>query len=140
MLKRYIVRVNGKSYEVEVEEINDRQEGLQFTKVQTEKSVSYPQDRVKVENQDQKVEIEKIATKQSEEQSKEEIVRAPMSGTIVKLKVNVGDKLKDGQTILTLEAMKMENEILAPFDCNVKEILVKEGQQVEIDQPLVKVY
>lgn len=60
-----------------------------------------------------------------------------MPGKIVKVFVKVGDKLKAGDPILIMEAMKMENEMRAVGDVIVKEILVKEGENVESGAELV---
>lgn len=54
-----------------------------------------------------------------------------MPGKVVKIEVKVGDKVSRGDTLLILEAMKMENEIKATFDGVVKNILVQEGQPLE---------
>jgi 3-methylcrotonyl-CoA carboxylase alpha subunit len=58
------------------------------------------------------------------------ILRSPMPGRIVNISVRPGQSVKRGQTLLTLEAMKMEHAILAPFDGVVADIEVAEGQQV----------
>ena len=58
-------------------------------------------------------------------------ITAPMSGTIFKLLVNVGDTVKNGQAVVILEAMKMENEIFAPCDGTVKEVRVAQGAAVQ---------
>ncbi len=55
---------------------------------------------------------------------------APMPGTILKVSVNVGDTVKAGDSIVVLEAMKMENDITAPKDGVVKTIAVAKGQTV----------
>ncbi|MCQ2515967.1 MAG: biotin/lipoyl-binding protein [Saccharofermentans sp.] len=55
---------------------------------------------------------------------------APMPGTILKVSVNVGDAVKAGDSIVVLEAMKMENDITAPKDGVVKTIAVAKGQTV----------
>jgi len=55
---------------------------------------------------------------------------APMPGTILKVSVNVGDTVKAGDSIVVLEAMKMENDITAPKDGVVKAIAVTKGQTV----------
>ena len=62
---------------------------------------------------------------------------APMSGTIFKLLANVGDAVKNGQVIVVLEAMKMENEIFAPCDGTVKEVRVAQGAAVAPGDVLV---
>jgi len=58
-------------------------------------------------------------------------VNSPMPGKIISIKANIGDKLKKGDVILILEAMKMENEIVAPSDGTVASINVTPGQAVE---------
>ena len=54
-----------------------------------------------------------------------------------KILVKPGDRVKKGQTVLVLEAMKMENEIASTADGVVSRVLVKEGQSVEADAPLL---
>ncbi len=56
---------------------------------------------------------------------------APMPGAVMRLNVAVGDSVAKGDTLLILEAMKMEHPIPAPFDGAVEEILISEGQQMQ---------
>ena len=58
-------------------------------------------------------------------------VNAPMPGKILGIKANAGQAVKKGQVLLILEAMKMENEIVAPQDGTVASINVSVGEQVE---------
>ncbi len=58
-------------------------------------------------------------------------VIASMPGLVLKINVNVGDKVNEGDTLFVLEAMKMENEIKAELPGKVKEIKVSEGTAVE---------
>lgn len=57
-------------------------------------------------------------------------ISAPLPGTIFKIKVKEGDAVKKGDTVLIMEAMKMENNILAEKGGTIKKILVKEGDAV----------
>lgn len=57
-------------------------------------------------------------------------VSAPLPGTIFKIKVKEGDSVKKGDIVLVLEAMKMENNILAEKEGTIKKIIVKEGDAV----------
>lgn len=66
-------------------------------------------------------------------------VTAPMPGTVIKIKVKPGDKVKAGDTILVIEAMKMENEVHTPITGEVKDIYVKEGDSVNPDEALIVV-
>ncbi len=64
-------------------------------------------------------------------------VVAPMPGTVVQVAVNIGDNVAKGQTLLVLEAMKMENEIMAPTDGVVHELNVTQGVSVNAGDILV---
>ena len=58
-------------------------------------------------------------------------VKTPLPGVILQVKCNVGDTVKRGQTLIILEAMKMENDIVAPQDGTVASINVSTGDSVE---------
>jgi len=64
---------------------------------------------------------------------------APMPGQVRAVNVGEGDAVTKGQTLLVLEAMKMEIRIHAPQDGVVKKLFVKQGQTVEREQPLLSV-
>jgi biotin carboxyl carrier protein len=64
-------------------------------------------------------------------------VKSPLPGSVIKVLVSEGQAVKKGDTLLTLESMKMENPILAENDCTVKQILVAAGQNVMQDDVLV---
>ncbi len=66
-----------------------------------------------------------------------EVVKSPMPGNILKINVTVGQKVNEGETLLVLEAMKMENEIAAPKAGTVAQIIVSKGAVVETGTPLV---
>lgn len=66
-------------------------------------------------------------------------VKAPMPGLLLKLKVNIGDEIKIGDSILILEAMKMENELRSPASGTVKSIHFNEGQSVEKDSVIMTI-
>ena len=64
-------------------------------------------------------------------------VVAPLPGTINEIKVKVGDKVNAGDTVVILEAMKMQSNYKVSSDCRVREILVKEGDTVNVNQVLM---
>lgn len=64
---------------------------------------------------------------------------APMPGQVRAVNVNEGDEVIKGQTLLLLEAMKMEIRVQSPRDGLVKKLFVKQGQTVERDQVLIEV-
>ena len=57
-------------------------------------------------------------------------IKAPLPGTIIELKVNVGDTVKQGDVVLVLEAMKMQNNIESEYNGTVTSITVKQGETV----------
>ena len=65
-------------------------------------------------------------------------IKAPMPGIIIGIEIKKGDQIKEGDTLLILEAMKMENAILCPKDSTVKSILVKTGDTVEKNKLLIE--
>ena len=65
-----------------------------------------------------------------------EAVNAPMPGTILDIKVNAGDSVKAGQVLMILEAMKMENEIMAGCDGVVTAVMTTKGASVQTGDAL----
>jgi acetyl/propionyl-CoA carboxylase alpha subunit len=65
-------------------------------------------------------------------------IRAPMTGRVVAVAAHAGDPAREGDLLLTIEAMKMEFRLTAPEDGTVAEVLCAEGDRVELGQLLVK--
>ena len=112
-MKKYNIKVNGTSYEVEVEEIKGEVASSPSPVAVTQA----PQVKVA---QVPKAQVKKTATEG-------EKIECPIPGTVLKVNVNPGDKVKKGQVMFILEAMKMENEIMAPRDANIVEVNVVKG-------------
>ena len=66
----------------------------------------------------------------------QEVVEAPITGKVISIEVKVGDKVEEGDVILYIESMKMENPILAPVAGSIAEIKVEAEQVVETGNPL----
>ncbi|HEY8395967.1 MAG TPA: biotin/lipoyl-containing protein [Bacilli bacterium] len=113
-MKVYKVKVNGKEYVVEVESV--------------EEVKASPESAPKAEPKPVKTTVDS---------TEGTTVKAPMQGTIVNVKVNVGDTVKRGDVLVVLEAMKLENDIVSPTSGIVKAILVEKGQSVSNQAPLV---
>lgn len=107
-MKRYNITVNGTPYDVAVEEIGEDAPVVSTAPVSAPKAA--PKAPAGVQG----------GTK----------VESPMPGTIVDVKVKVGDAVKNGTLIAILEAMKMENEIFAPCDGTVASVNVSKGESV----------
>lgn len=82
----------------------------------------------------------------AEEIEEETYITSPIVGTFysapspeAKAFVKVGDRVKAGETVCILEAMKLMNEIESDFDCEIEAVLVSNEQRVEYGQPLFKV-
>lgn len=68
-----------------------------------------------------------------------QLISAPMPGKVVKVLVKLGDEVKEGQGLVIVEAMKMENELKSPKAGKVVELFAKEGTTVENNAKLVVV-
>lgn len=78
-----------------------------------------------------------LKSRKRAESDEETSISSPMPGKIVKIPVKVGDKVKAGDTVIVVSAMKMESEYKVKKDRVVKEILAMEGDTVDGNQPLV---
>lgn len=65
-------------------------------------------------------------------------IKAPMPGKVINVVVKEGDKVGKGETILILEAMKMENVLKAENDCSIKKVHVSSSENVEKNQVLIE--
>ena len=133
---KYVVTVNGKKFEVEVEKVGGAAKSLSRQPVERaerrEAVKAEPVVETKAAVAPAPVEAAPAATTTGGT-----TITSPMPGTILDVKVNVGDKVKFGQTLAILEAMKMENDIPATGDGEVAEIRVKKGDAVETDAVLI---
>ena len=109
-MKVYKVKVNGKVYEVEVEAVEERKQAIE-TPV-----------------------AKKADTPVSDGAN---TINAPIAGKVTSIKVNVGDTVKVGQTVATIEAMKLENEIQAASAGKVVDIKVNVGDDVRNKDVLI---
>lgn len=64
------------------------------------------------------------------------VVGAPLPGTVLQVKGSEGQKVKAGETIIIIEAMKMENEVVAPVDGTITSIVAQKGAAVQANDPL----
>ena len=117
-MRKFVVTVNGTSYEVEVEEV-----GADTA------AVSAPAPAAKPAAPKAAPAALKAAPKAAAGDG--DPIKAPMPGNILAVKAKVGDKVKAGDAVVILEAMKMENPIPAPKDGTITSILVDKGATVE---------
>ena len=113
-MKRYRVQVNGKSYEVEVEEVAERAT-----------APAAPSKPAAAAPQPMPAPVQVVPAAAGDE-----VIVSPMPGKIVSVEVKQGQAVKEGDLIFVLEAMKMENDILCGRAGTVKEIRVTGNAQV----------
>lgn len=130
---RYSLIIGGHSYEVFARRI---------TKADEKDSETY---EIQVEGQRFEVKVEDERTKmlaglvKSAATTGEAKVQAPMPGLVIGLPLEEGAAVAHGQTVVVLEAMKMENDLTSPISGIIKEIRVSKGQTVDQGQVLVVV-
>ncbi len=108
-MKIYKVKVNGKVYEVELENVTES---------------------------DKKI-VAEAPTAAAAPTSGDKTVDTPLQGKVFKMLVNVGDVVKSGDVVAVIESMKMENEIQTSQSGTVKSVLVNVGSEVDSNQPLI---
>jgi biotin carboxyl carrier protein len=67
----------------------------------------------------------------------QEIIEAPLAGKIMRVHVKAGDKVNEGDTVCTIESLKMENSILAPVPGLIKAVHVSPGQSIKAGEVMV---
>ena len=113
-MKKYKVKVNGKTYNVVLEAVEETNNNVvEEKKVEEGKDVKF-----------------------GEEGTVE--VLAPIQGNVINVLVKVGQKVKKGDPLVIIEAMKLENEVAAPNDGEIVEICVQKGNNVTNNQLLIK--
>jgi biotin carboxyl carrier protein len=131
-MKKFNITVNGKSYEVDVEEIGGASYNAPVAR-QVTQAAPAPQ----VAQAAPAAPAPKAAPVTQEAVAGGETTFSPMPGTILDIKVQEGDSVKSGQVLLILEAMKMENEIMAARDGKVLAIQVSKGASVNAGEALI---
>ena len=113
-MKKYEIEIDGQVYHVKVRELPDDAVMTEQPKADSGKS-----------------------TADVAPQTEGKAMLAPMAGTVLRILVKEGQRVKKGENLIVLDAMKMENEIVADEDGVIRSILVKANDSVESDQPLL---
>lgn len=124
---KYVVTLNGKNYEVEVNET----EAVVLNVSQATAPVAVPAAAPAA------APAPAASAAPQAVSAEGTTIPSPMPGTILGVNVSVGQAVKAGDVLMILEAMKMENDISAPCDGAVKQILVSKGTTVNTDDVLI---
>lgn len=119
-MKKFVIKVNGNVYEVEVEETENFKNTPISTPAAAPKAAPAP-----------------AAAPAAAAPAGSNVVPAPMPGTILDIKVSVGQSVNAGDVLCVLEAMKMENEIMAPAAGKVVAINTSKGASVNTGDALI---
>ncbi|EHL15034.1 biotin/lipoyl-containing protein [Peptoanaerobacter stomatis] len=139
---RYVVRINGKEYDVEVEKLGGPYQSLTRGTAYMQAPVAYAPAPAPAPVQAPAPAPAPVAPAPTPapvaSAGSASDVTSPMPGKVFKVLAKPGDTVSEGQAVMILEAMKMENEIVAPVAGVIDAILVKEGDMVETDDVLAK--
>ncbi len=140
-MKKYKFTINGNDYDVHIKDLEDNiaevdvngtcYEVLLHNEIKATKTprlIRKPVEKLPGEGQ----------IRRSDNQGKH-LVTAPLPGTILKLNVSVGDQVNEGQSILVMEAMKMENQVQTTKGGEVLAIKVNVGDTVQQDDLLIEI-
>lgn len=127
MLRKFKIAIDGKEYLVEMEEIGGVQQPVQAPVAAAPAApVAAPAEQA-------------APAAAPVSAASGDAMTAPMPGTILRLLVNIGDEVKENQPLMILEAMKMENEVVADHAGKVAGIHVNQGQVVNAGDALITI-
>ncbi len=139
-MKNFKFTISGNKYEVHIKNLEDNIAEIEVNgttyKVEVEHEIKKPKTPVLVRKPVEKpAGSEKI---QKTHATGGTAIKAPLPGTILNIKTQVGSTVSKGDTLMIMEAMKMENSILAERDGKIKNIKVKEGDNVIEGEVLIE--
>ena len=132
MLRKFKIAIDGKEYLVEMEEIGGVQQPVQAP-VAAAPAAPVAAPAAPAEQAAPAPAAAPVSAASGD------AMTAPMPGTILRLLVNIGDEVKENQPLMILEAMKMENEVVANHAGKVAGIHVNQGQVVNAGDALITI-
>lgn len=133
-MRKFKINVDGEDFVVEVEEISSDSQVKGNT---TTSKTTYKTNKSKRRKKAPKPKS-KTQPRESKSNYDKDNVTAPMPGKILEINVTEGEEVNSGDTLIVLEAMKMENNITAPRSGTIQEITATKGENVEADDILIK--
>ena len=142
-MKKFSFTINGNSYEVDIlgfEENTAKVEvnGTLFD-VEVQRELKMTKTPTLVRAEPPKPSPKESRIPKSVSQTSNMAIKAPLPGTIISVLVKTGEKVAMGQKLLTMEAMKMENNVLSEKDGTIRAVNVKPGQTVAQNEVLVEI-
>ncbi|MFC2084856.1 acetyl-CoA carboxylase biotin carboxyl carrier protein [Bacteroidota bacterium] len=143
-MKKFKFTIRGNIYDVDILNIEDNVADIEVNgttyQVEIHKEVKTPKTPKLVRPHIiPSSESDKVKTHKPTEKKGSGIIKAPLPGTVLQLKVERGQKVKEGDTILIMEAMKMENNIRTDKEGIISSIRVKEGDSVLEGDVLIEI-
>lgn len=138
MLKKFRITIDGETFEVSVEEIEDKPLKIENIR-EIKENIPVTKEPVETKINHTPKTLEKPQEKEAVTESRgTKIVTAPLPGKVLKVNVAPGSKIKKGDVLMTIEAMKMENEILASMNGTINRVFVETGKNVETKEKLLE--
>lgn len=143
-MKKFSFTIRGNKYDVELHNIEENIAEVEVNgsiyEVEINKEIKTPKTPKLVRSQVVHTSTtDKIASPQTPQVKVSGGIAAPLPGTILEIKVKIGDKVKPGDILLIMEAMKMENNIKADREGEIKAINVNKGDSVLEGDPLIEI-
>jgi len=142
-MKKFKFVINGNAYDVEVlgfeENIAKVEVNGTYYNVEVQKDLKMTKTPTLIRAESPKPTPRESKIPRTPSQTTNVAIKAPLPGTIITVLVKSGDKVALGQKLLTMEAMKMENNVLSEKDGIVKVVHVKPGQAVAQSEVLVEI-
>jgi len=148
-MREYILNISGREYKAEVKEmtadharivVNDTEYTVDLVEL-GRKKISTPEFTRPMAQQSQPAAVTTAPMKPRAGHSVngEEGITAPLPGLILEVSVSEGDTVQAGQNLILMEAMKMENQVMAPYNGSVKKVYVKKDDNVMEGDVLVEI-
>jgi glutaconyl-CoA/methylmalonyl-CoA decarboxylase subunit gamma len=142
-MKKFKFAINGNTYEVEILGIEDNIARVEVNgtlyNVEIQKDLKVPKTPTLVRAEAPKPTLKETKIPKNITRTTNMAIKAPLPGTIVQVLVKAGDKVSIGDKLLTMEAMKMENNVVSEKDGIVRVVNVKPGDTVQQNDTLVEI-
>lgn len=123
---RLRIKIDGKTYEAEVEVLDSAESAPDYPPYPPAQTTFVP------------ATLPEVSTPVEAEQGSEKECRSPVMGMVIKVNVEVGQQVQPEEVVIVLESMKMEMQIATPAGGVVKDILVKPGAAVKVNELLLE--